>query len=209
MIREKVETELQSVKALCEIVENAIRNEFEKGTGNVDTQEMYKVVDIYKDLSEVKKNIIEGCYKMQIMEAMEESEYGKDYDENGEIRYYRNQPRDKDTGRYVKAYTMTPEMYNDKSAAYYRDMDRAAGKMYYTESRDYREGRSGKGRKMYMETKAIHNSDNPNDKQAKLRELENYMSDLSGDVTEMIMDASPEEKAMLKTKMQTLIQKIG
>ena len=39
-------------------------------------------------------------------------------------------------------------------------------------------------------------------------ELEEYMKELSTDVTEMIGDASPEEKSMLKTKMQTLLQKI-
>ena len=46
------------------------------------------------------------------------------------------------------------------------------------------------------------------DKQAKMKELEDYMKELSSDVTEMIGDASPEEKAMLKNKMQVLMQKI-
>lgn len=46
------------------------------------------------------------------------------------------------------------------------------------------------------------------DKGEKMKELENYMKELSTDVTEMISDASPEEKSMLKSKMQTLLQKI-
>ena len=208
-IKEKLEMELKEVNHFCDTIGNAIKTELEKGIGNVDTNEMYKAVDIYKDLSEVKKNIIEGCYKTQIMEAMDESEYGKDYDEEGRIRYYPK--RSERTGRYIKgyadsSYNMTPEMYNERPAAYYRDMDRAEGKMYYTEPN---EGRSGRSRRMYMESKMMHNSNNPDDKQAKLRDLENYLGELQGDVTEMISGASAEEKAMLKTKMQMLMQKIN
>ena len=69
--------------------------------------------------------------------------------------------------------------------------------------RDSREGRSGQSRRGYMEAK-----EQGKDKQAKMKELEEYMKELSTDVTEMIGDASPEEKSMLKTKMQTLLQKI-
>jgi len=69
--------------------------------------------------------------------------------------------------------------------------------------RDSREGRSGERRKGYMEAKEMGK-----DKQSKMKELEEYMKELSTDVTEMIGDASPEEKSMLKTKMQTLLQKI-
>ena len=75
--------------------------------------------------------------------------------------------------------------------------------------RDSREGRSGQSRKGYMESKEIHKGNSADDKQRKMKELENYMKDLSEDVTEMITDMSPEEKSMLKSKMQVLIQKIG
>ena len=69
--------------------------------------------------------------------------------------------------------------------------------------RDSREGRSGQMRKGYMEAK-----EQGADKQQKMKELEDYMKELSSDVTEMIGDASPEEKTMLKNKMQVLMQKI-
>lgn len=69
--------------------------------------------------------------------------------------------------------------------------------------RDSREGRSGQSRRGYMEAKEMGK-----DKQSKMKELEEYMKELSTDVTEMIGDASPEEKNMLKSKMQTLLQKI-
>lgn len=70
--------------------------------------------------------------------------------------------------------------------------------------RDEREGRSGQSRRSYMESKEMGS-----DKQSKMKELENYTKELAEDVTEMISGASPEEKNLLKTKMQTLIQKIS
>lgn len=118
-------------------------------------------------------------------------------------------------------YHMTPEQYREHDPEYWRDMDRHMGKMYYTEPitmganrstmsgmRDSREGRSGQSRRTYMETKEMHRSNTPEDKQQKMKELEKYMGELSGDITEMISDASNEEKTMLKSKLQTLAQKI-
>jgi hypothetical protein len=55
-----------------------------------------------------------------------------------------------------------------------------------------------------MEAKEL-NKDNPQ----KMKELENYMRELANDVTGMIHDASPEEKNMLKSKMQELLTKIN
>lgn len=123
-------------------------------------------------------------------------------------------------------YTMTPEMYREYSPEYWRDMDREdMGRMYYSGGsqgqssgmsggnyssrmqdggRDEREGRSGQSRRSYMESKEMGS-----DKQSKMKELENYTKELAEDVTEMISGASAEEKNLLKTKMQTLIQKIS
>ena len=75
---------------------------------------------------------------------------------------------------------------------------------YSDGGRDSREGRSGQSRRGYMEAK-----EQGKDKQAKMKELEDYMKELSTDVTEMIEGASPEEKSMLKNKMQVLMQKIN
>lgn len=225
--------------------------EFEKGVENVDTKEMGEVVDIIKDLAEAE-------YYAKISKAMDEHEYGEDYDENGPIEermYYRGQPRDS-RGRYMSRrgrggrrgfeepmMAMDLEEYKE----YMRDMD-MPNKMYYTGSglsggsssgsssmsggssmgssggsmggsssgtrnysentRDSREGRSGMMRRNYMETKEMHKGNTPEDKQAKVKELDAYMKELSEDVTEMITDASQEEKNVLKSKMQALLQKI-
>ena len=156
-------------------------------------------------------------------------EYGED---EGERRFYDNY-RYKTTGRFAPKgrgsyeprrsyeeppyYHMTPEDYKEHSPEWYRDMDRKDGKMYFTEpsmtsnvsGRDVREGRSGQSRRSYMETKEIHKGNTPADKQAKMVELEKYTKELADDVTEMIADATPEERTMIRTKLQTLAQKIN
>ena len=80
---------------------------------------------------------------------------------------------------------------------------------YYTEMpnmmrRDPREGRSPMRRRMYMEGKEMHN-----DPSSQLHELEAYLQELSTDITEMVKDASPEERATLRQKMTTLASKIN
>ena len=79
-------------------------------------------------------------------------------------------------------------------------------RMYYDEPmwRDEYGGRSPMRRKMYMEAKHMNK-----DKATQLRELEKYMQELSQDITDMIADASPEEKQYLEKKITALASKIG
>ena len=74
---------------------------------------------------------------------------------------------------------------------------------YPIEMRDYREGRSPIARKMYMESKEMHQ-----DPAAQMKELEHYIKELGDDVTEMIQDSTPEQKAILKQKISALAEKI-
>lgn len=92
-------------------------------------------------------------------------------------------------------------MYNDGSIY---SMYERGGNRNYMEGmmRDPKEGRSGERRKMYMEGKGMK------DKTHQMKELESYMQELSTDLTEMIQDASPEEKQMLQQKISTLATKI-
>lgn len=163
-------------------------------------------------------------------------EYGEDdgrryYDNYRYMRTGRFAPKGRGTYMPRRGYEtpieyhMTPEMYREHDPEYYRDMDRDMGRMYYTETgmrgnmgnssrtgnsgmRDGREGRSGMSRRSYMQTKEMHPDNSQESKQAKMKELEKYMGELSGDITEMIAGASNEEKTMLKAKLQTLMQKI-
>ena len=137
---------------------------------------------------------------------------------------------------YTTYFDMMPDMY-EEDMEYYRDMDRHDGRMYYSgrgtnprpggmeranstssgrnrsyyggeSGRDAREGRSGMSRRSYMETKEMNSGNTSEEKQHKMKELEKYMSELGTDITEMISDASNEEKTLLKNKLQVLAQKV-
>lgn len=81
--------------------------------------------------------------------------------------------------------------------------------MYYTERPmnikmgSDKEGRSPKYRKMYIESKELHHGTTK-----QLNDLENYLKELSSDITEMIHDASSEEKQLLHRKIADLANKI-
>lgn len=174
----------------------------------VDAHELGEAVDMVKDLAE-------AIYYCTITQSMEKAEK-KDTQVNN-IAYYTSPVMD------------TRMMYPSE----YRDMERNNGYMYYpggnagsgnTSSgggntsggsrsyytqipydmmRDPRQGRSPMRRRLYMEGKEKHKDTN-----SQLRELEAYLQQLSSDITEMIKDASPEERATLHQKMTTLANKI-
>jgi hypothetical protein len=220
------------IKKMHEMIEGLVcfaKDEIDqKGICAVDTEEMGKVTDIIKDLAEAQ-------YYRTLVEAMDEAVYGEEYDYEGPYddgrRGYRGQSRDS-MGRFrsrrKRGYEDRIPMYDD-DAEWRRDMDMHRGRMYYAENdgmgnvsggmassrhqaasmSDGKEGRSGHSRRSYMETKEMNRGNTAEEKQRKLKELENYMSELSGDITEMIADASPEEKNMLKAKLSTLATKIN
>ena len=70
-------------------------------------------------------------------------------------------------------------------------------------TRDPKQGRAYMRRKSYMEAKQLHK-----DAPSQMKQLEAYLQQLSGDITEMVMNASPEQKTMLKQKMMNLAEKI-
>ena len=171
---------------------------------SADAKEMGEVVDMIKDIEE-------AIYYCTMTKAMEEK-----YPEQS--MYYGG--RGGGMRRYIPYMDYRPEIYRDM------DYDR----MYYTESGmaqtpsgrysgsvsqrtkmeapvriyDSREGRSGMSRRNYMEGKEMHHNQD-----VQMQELKKYMQELSEDITEMIQDASPDEKLLLKQKLTSLIQKLG
>lgn len=198
-----------------------------------DAAEAEYYARIAKAMEEAEKED-EESQKYMLKQLKEE--YGEDdgrryYDNYRYMRTGRFAPKGRGTYMPRRGYEtpieyhMTPEMYREHDPEYYRDMDRDMGRMYYTDTgmrgnmgnssrtgnsgmRDGREGRSGMSRRSYMQTKEMHPDNSQESKQMKMKELEKYMGELSGDITEMIAGASNEEKTMLKAKLQTLMQKI-
>lgn len=215
-------------------IENVNTSEMVKATDMLkDAAEAEYYARIAKAMEEAEKED-EESQKYMLKQLKEE--YGEDdgrryYDNYRYMRTGRFAPKGRGTYMPRRGYEtpieyhMTPEMYREHDPEYYRDMDRDMGRMYYTETgmsgnmgnssrtgnsgmRDGREGRSGMSRRSYMQTKEMHPDNSQESKQMKMKELEKYMGELSGDITEMIAGASNEEKTMLKAKLQTLMQKI-
>ena len=230
-VKMKVEQEIKPLKKLCEKMVALTDAQLAKGAECIDAEELGEVIDMIKDLAEAKKETVEACYKMQIMEAMEGANYSTDYNEMGRIKQYIPMS----DGHMYFTY---PEMMTNYPM---RDMDREYGRMYYGGNsssysdgtmsgsngmsggrayaepmmyeqrsmnmpnymRDYREGRSPMSRRSYMESKEMHQG-----KEMQMKELEKYMKELSQDITEMINDATPEEKVVLQQKLMTLAEKV-
>ena len=162
----------------------------------VDTEELGDAIDMIKDLEE-------AIYYSTVTEAM--NKQGKEM--RMEMKKGDHHQSPEDDRMYYGGY---PMYYADNghvnSGNGTSNTNSSNGRNYYDEPvwRDEYGGRSYMSRKMYMEAKHMNK-----DKATQLRELEKYMQELSQDITEMIADASPEEKQYLEKKITALASKIG
>ena len=198
--------------------------EASKSVECINTCELGAVVDMIKDLAEAEYY---AYIAKEMKEVAEEEEAEEKYmlkslkDEYGEDdgkRYYdmwryksgRFAPKGRGTRRGYEEppyYHMTPDQYKEHDPEYWRDLDRKDGKMYYTEPITM-ESRYDKAKRMYTETKAKHNSGSVEDKQLTLKEGEKMLNVIIDELMEMVSDATPEMKNMIKTKGMSAMQKI-
>lgn len=191
----------EKITDILECIVEKTKAEVYGGIDNADANELGEAIDMIKDLSE-------SIYYTSITDAMEESEKERKVNNT----YYYTMPyEDYNRGRmYYNGgqYSVNPGKTagGSNSSRYYipRMMyDERPWDMENMMMRDYREGRSGQARKMYMESKQMHK-----DQDTQIKELETYMKELSDDITEMISTATPEEKQILQQKIATLSSKI-
>lgn len=173
------------------VVENQLCN-----LNEVDTEELGEAIDMIKDLEE-------AIYYCTVTEAMNNPKK----EHSWEMKKSDHHQKPEDDRMYYSGY---PMYYADSghvnSGNGTSNTNSSNGRNYYDDpmERDEREGRSPMSRRMYMEAKHTGK-----DKVTQLRELEKYMQELSQDITEMIADASPEEKQYLEKKITALASKIG
>lgn len=195
---------MERLKAMKETLMSAAQSQM----GNLaatDTKELGEVIDMIKDLEE-------AIYYCSITESMkehkEEEKYLKHYQERclpipmmNEM-YQRDMDRN-DWGRMYypgRVIESKDGSMNRGNSRYYTEKD---WDMYPINMRDSREGKSPLSRKSYMEAKELHQG-----KEIQMKELDKYIQELGHDITEMIQDASPEEKQMLQQKISALATKI-
>ena len=196
---------------------------------SVDAKELGEVIDMVKDLEE-------AIYYCTITEAMnKKEEHGNN---NHTTIYYSEpmMKYPMDYNRMYYDGGTSYRMYNDGGRMYAGDSGSGSSNRMYADGgrsdrsgnegrdgrssngnegqdgrrgysdmmmKDPREGNSPMQRRMYMESKQMHHG-----KAKQLQELEKYMKDLSGDLVEMIEDASLEEKQYLSNRLSALATKI-
>lgn len=122
-------------------------------------------------------------------------------------------------------YRYAMDDYDYADAERMRDMDRTShNKMYFAEPMRNRdmdggypgrrdgetipESRYDKARRGYEEVKSAHKGNTPEDKQLTMREMEKVLGVVFDEIDEMLEDASPEMKNMVKTRGLSRFQKI-
>ena len=212
--------DIKRMHCMIEKLAECAEKQFDNGIESVDTAEMGQVTDMLKDLAE-------AMYYRTLTKAMDDSdpeeimEMFERYGDGGRryydhYRYADGRFAPKGRGTYRRGYDeppyyhMTPEMY--RSMENYRDMDRRDGRMYYTEpsmnSGVHTESRYDMAKRNYTESKELHRGNTPEDKEQKMKELEKYLREIGSDIAELISDASPEEKALMKNKLSTIVTKL-
>ena len=208
------------------VVENQLCN-----LGEVDTEELGDAIDMIKDLEEaiyyctvteaMNKQGHEMSMEMKKGDHQQKPEDDRMYYSSGyPMMYADNGRRRRADGTFYaeggqnyanggQSNSGGGQNYMYAGGQNYADSggtNSSNGRNYYDDPmwRDEREGRSPMSRRMYMEAKHMNK-----DKATQLRELEKYMQELSQDMTEMIADASPEEKQYLEKKITALASKIG
>ena len=205
------------IHEMLEDVSEAASTELAKGTEKINTKEFGEVIDMIKDLTEAEKNKMEACYYKSIIEAMEESQYGEDYDWEGRMR--------KGYSRGRRMGYEQPMMYDD------RYMDYMDGRMGYSNGaygggsmgmsrQGYSQGSQGGSRSNqsgqrssrygfshdeYMKEKSMYNKNNPEDMKKRAVLIEDRMDDLYAMVKEEVKDMTPEEKQMWKSKISGIV----
>ena len=173
------------------------------------------VVDMIKDLSEAE-------YYSKISVAMDEADYGEDYDYRGR-KGYRSQPRNS-RGQYTSrrgrmgfepewGETYMPDMMMD-----YPEND---PRMYYSGNGSRggsgnrggnQGGNSGRGSQSrygfaydeYMEKRDQHSKSSPEENSKRIELLNDFIEDLEDMAKDVVKGMSPEEKQVWKIKLNKL-----
>lgn len=223
----KLKEKTMKLDKICEKLTTCLESHLEEGVQDADAKEIESVANSIHYLSEAKENAAKSMYYEQIMTAMQDHEYGEDYDEDGMLKGYRG--RSATTGRYVH------RAYEEKMM---RDMDRHDGRMYYSvdsspeqrisgsNSRGYEEGynkgyedgrsasrnhggsgRMDSARRGYEESKMHNNGDA--DKTKQREKLQHLMDTLEEELTPYGPTMDSTEKQIVRNGLQKMINKFA
>lgn len=187
------------IKHMLETLTSCVENQLTHLEAT-DTKELGEAIDMIKDLEE-------AMYYCTVTKAMtEQSEHEKHYSQPmymrdidrdyGRMYYEENVNRgQKQYGNGSRNQYSNGSQENNDSTSQYMENGSGGNSQY--------DGRSSRSRRMYMESKMQHS-----DKSAQMKELENYMQELTQDIVEMVEGSSQEEKQYLSKRIAALANKI-
>lgn len=199
---------MKGMNEMCNKLEEYSLAEISKERNQINTKELGEVVDMMKDLSEVKKNKAEADYYCALTEAMEDAEYGIDYDFEGPIRKgygTRGMRRGYSNNNMMPMddYRMTQD---GRIYGYNRNTNQGRqGSSMGSGMTSRGNSRYGFSHDEYMEAKDKYSMNDPEGRQKRMEALDDYLDDLSDSAKEMIANMTPEEKQVWKTKTSRLI----
>lgn len=189
---------MNGLNEMCSTIDQYAMMEMSKERKDINTKELGEVVDMMKDLSEVKKNKAEEKYYCALVDAMEDSQYGVDYDEYGRMGYSSNRMMNRSARRGYE-----PDM---------RNMEYSEGRMSYSgngrgsrNSSSNNGGRYGYSHNDFMMAKEQYSNSDPQGKNMRMQKLKEYTDDLTESAKELVDGMSPEEKQMWKSKLNNII----
>lgn len=185
------------IKHMLETLTSCVENQLTH-LETTDTKELGEAIDMIKDLEE-------AMYYCTVTKAMtEQSEHEKHY---SQPMYMRDIDRDYGRMYYEEDVNRGQVQYNNGSRNQYSKDNSSSqnsnGNQGNDNSTNQYDGRSSRSRRMYMESKMQHS-----DKTVQMKELENYMQELTQDIVEMVEGSSQEEKQYLSKRVAALANKI-
>lgn len=227
----------ERIKALKERAFSLVEQGMNQDVSCMDAKEIGEMMDVLKDSFEACKLYHEAEYFKKINKAMDEAKDGEKVERMMEkyIPEYAYANR----MNYSPYYTVYPETYpenfrmnysrgggrrmysNNNSGSYggYGNSSRGgnSSRNYGNGMRNYMwddmyipsdmwddDMKSYMYKRNYMDMK--HNGENEAESS---KELEKYMKELSSELTDMVSESTPNEKAMLKKKLTDLASKIS
>ena len=226
---------MKQLKQMKESLTAAVQSQM-TNLAQANTEELGAAIDMIKDLSEaiyyctITESMKEAAEEKE--EMMKMQKYAQQNGNGGNQQQQQQQPQVMYFQERIREpYPMMRDIDRDQGRMYYngdggssgggssggsggnsgssgRGGGSSSGSRNYSEptymnQRDWREGRSPERRRTYMESKTMNS-----DKTMHMRELENYAQELMTDILEMINDATPEEKQLMKKKMTDLANKL-
>ena len=176
-----------------------------------ESEEAMKYIEMYEDYPERKgyrgqprdsrgRYMSRRGYGHYMMPEMDwdDMEYQRDMDRNSHNRMY-----------YTDGNMSGSSSMGGSQGQSSGSMGSQGGNSGYSDGvRGNSESRYDRARRGYEESKAMHKSGSVEDKKKNMESLEHYMKELSEEMAELIESMDASEKTMVRSKLQTLAQKV-